>query len=156
MVAEGELTAEAVQGLIRSTVPLLASIGMQVIDVGPRRVRTRMPFSPVIANHIGTAYAGALFSFLEATGGALVLVSFDVSRWIPVIVEGTIRYLRPAPGAVEAACSLTEAERDAVHGMLDDDPKASWMLTAAAAAEDGRVVCEADLVYRFRAVGPMS
>lgn len=152
-MTEGDLTPEAVQGVIRTTVPLLASIGMEVVGVAPRRVRTRMPFSHGIVNHIGTAYAGALFSFLEATGGALVLVSFDVSRWIPVIVEGTIRFLRPAPGAVEADCSLTEAERDAVHGMLEADPKASWTLTAAATAEDGRIVCEADLVYRFRAVG---
>jgi len=138
---------------MHSTVPLLASIGVEAVEVERRRVRTRLPFDPVNGNHIGTVYAGVLYSFLESTGGALVLVSFDVSSWIPIIVEGTIRYLRPVTAAVEIDVSLTEQECDAVHAQLDADPKSRWILHAAAVAEDGRVACEADLVYRFRSIG---
>jgi hypothetical protein len=89
----------------------------------------------------------------SATGGALVLVSFDVSRWIPVIVEGTIRYTRPVTGPITCDLSLTDDERDLVDRALELDPKTSWTLMAAAVDEDGRIVCEADLVYRFRTPG---
>ena len=139
--------------LMQSTVPMLGSMGLEAVVVEPRHVRTRLPFSAVNGNHIGTVYAGVLFSLLEASGGALVLVSLDVSRWIPVIVEGTIRYLRPVSGSVDCDLSLTERDVEAVHAALDADPKYRWTFQASAVAEDGRVACEADFVYRFRPAG---
>jgi hypothetical protein len=48
---------------------------------------------------------------------------------------------------------ISTEERDAVHAALDADPKSRWTLAARAVAADGRVACEADLVYRFRSVG---
>jgi thioesterase domain-containing protein len=134
-------------------VPMLGTMGMEVVEVARARVKTRLPFDAQNGNHIGTVYAGVLFSFLEATGGALLLVSFDVSRWIPVVVEGTIRYTRPVTGAIECDLSLSDDELDLVHRSLEQDSKTSWTLMAAAVAEDGRVACEADLVYRFRTPG---
>lgn len=144
------LTADVVRTVLHSNVQMLGEMGMDVLEVEARHVRTRLPFAPRNGNHIGTVYAGVLFSFLEATGGALVLVSFDVSRWIPVIVEGTIRYARPVTSAIECDLSLGESERDGVHTMLEGDPKASWTLAASAVDEEGRTACAADLVYRFR------
>jgi acyl-coenzyme A thioesterase PaaI-like protein len=142
--------ADEVEKILQTMVPMLGSMGMEVLEAARARVRSRLSFGAQNGNHIGTVYAGVLFSFLEATGGALVLVSFDVSRWIPVIVEGTIRYTRPATGPITCDLSLTDDERDLVHRALELDPKTSWTLMAAAVDEDGRVVCEADLVYRFR------
>lgn len=145
--------AASIQSVLRATVPTLGVIGLEVVHAGPGRVRTRLPFRAENGNHIGTVYAGVLFSFLEASGGALALVSFDVSRYIPVIVEGTIRYIRPVTGAIEADLGLADAERDAVHSELEADAKYRWTLHAKAVAEDGSDACEADLVYRFRAIG---
>ncbi|HJR19817.1 MAG TPA: YiiD C-terminal domain-containing protein [Actinomycetota bacterium] len=139
-----------VENVVRAMVPALAFIGIEVAEVGHGHVRTRLPHAAQNGNHIGTVYAGVLFSFLEATGGALVLVSFDVARYVPVIVEGTIRYARPVTSAIECDLAMTTDEIDAVHHMLEDDRKASWTLVASAHAEDGTLACEADLVYRFR------
>jgi thioesterase domain-containing protein len=142
-----------VETTLRRTVPILGTMGMEVVAAEQGRVRTRLPFVPGNGNHIGTVYAGVLYSFLEATGGALVMVSLDVLRFVPVIVQGSIRYLRPVTGPIECDVSLATAERDAVHASLEADHKYRWMLLAQASAEDGRVACEADLVYRFRIVG---
>lgn len=139
-----------VQNVMRATVPMLASMGIEVTEVARGRVQTRLPLGPQNGNHIGTVYAGVLFSFLESTGGALVLVSFDVARFIPVIVEGSIRYLRPVTSAITCDVALTEDEIDLVHRTLERDATSTWTLTASAIADDGRVACEADLVYRFR------
>ncbi len=145
--------AGTVASVIHRNVPLLEQMGVEVLDVAAGRVRTRLRFEPGNRNHIGTVYAGVLFSFLEASGGALILVSLDVSRYIPVIVEGTVRYLRPVADTITCTLDLSEEERESVHTMLARDSKSRWMLRAAALAEDGRVACEAELIYRFRVVG---
>ncbi|MFY9589029.1 MAG: YiiD C-terminal domain-containing protein [Actinomycetota bacterium] len=144
--------ASSVEQIMRTSVPLMGDIGIEVVEAERRHVRTRLPWNPRNGNHIGTVYAGVLFSFLESTGGAIVLVSFDVTKWIPVVVEATIRYARPVTAAVDCDMRLTEDEVDAVHDALAKDPKYRWTFTATAVAEDGRTACEADLVYRFRAV----
>jgi thioesterase domain-containing protein len=144
--------AASVQNIVRTTVPLLGAMGIEVVEASRGRVRTRLPFRRENGNHIGTVYAGVLFSFLESSGGALVFVSFDIARWIPVIVEGSIRFVRPVTGAVETTLEIGDAERDEVHRALDADPKSSWTLHTFATAEDGRVACEADFVYRFRSI----
>jgi thioesterase domain-containing protein len=158
-MSSGEVAAEdpaafaaSVQNIVRTTVPLLGAMGIEVVEASPGHVRTRLPFRPENGNHIGTVYAGVLFSFLESSGGALVFVSFDIARWIPVIVEGSIRFVRPVAGAVETTLEVGNAERDEVHKALDADPKSSWTLHAVALAEDKRVACEADFVYRFRSI----
>ena len=145
--------ASSVEEIVRTTVPLLGAMGIEVPEAARRHVRTRLPWDPRNGNHIGTVYAGVLFSFLESTGGALVLVSFDVTRWIPVVVEGTIRFARPVSGPVDCDLTLTEADVAAVHAALDEDRRYRWTLTAAAVAEDGVQACEADFVYRFRSIG---
>ena len=153
MDLEESSLAPSVEQILRSTVPMLGTMGMEVLTAEAGRVKTRLPWSAQNGNHIGTVYAGVLFSFLEASGGALVLVSFDVSRWIPVIVEGSIRYLRPVTTAIETDLRLTPDDIDAVHRVLDADPKHRWTLAARATDNEGRLVCEADLVYRFRSTG---
>jgi thioesterase domain-containing protein len=153
LAADPSSLAASLQDVMHASVPVLRVMGAEVLEAEPGRVRTRLPFIPGNGNHIGTVYAGVLFSFLESSGGALVAVGFDVSRWIPVIVEGTIRYLRPVTGAVETELTIGEAERHAVHAALDADPKHRWILRAAAVADDGRVACEADFAYRFRSMG---
>jgi acyl-coenzyme A thioesterase PaaI-like protein len=144
--------AAAITGLVRGTVPVLGAIGMEIVEARPGHIRSRLPFKPENGNHIGTVYAGVLFSFLEASGGALVLVAFDVARYIPVIVEGTIRFARPVTGAVEADLSVTDAEREAVHAALEEDPRHRWTLQATAVAEDGTEACAAEFAYRFKRV----
>lgn len=139
--------------VFRDVVPLLGHMGVEVEVAEPGHCVTRLPHRAENGNHIGTVYAGALFSFLEASGGALVLCSLDVSKWVPVIVEGTIRYLRPVTGSITADLSLPPDEREALASSLESDPKMRWTLTARATAESGETACEADLVYRFKRPG---
>lgn len=150
---DGAALAATLEQIVRSTVPMLDVMGVEVVAAGPGHVRTRLPFKTENGNHVGSVYAGALFSFLESIGGALVFVSLDISRYIPVVVEGTIRYMRMVTGAIECDVRLTEEERDALHAALDADPKYRWTLSSQAVAEDGRIACEADFVYRFRTTG---
>lgn len=144
--------ADVLDNVFRAVVPALGHMGIEVVEAEPGRVVLRLPFRAENGNHIGTVYAGVLYSFLEASGGALILTSLDVSRWVPVIVESTVRFRRPALGAITATLTLTDQERDALASGLAADPKMRWTYTARATDDEGALVCEADLVYRFRAV----
>lgn len=145
--------SDVLEAVFRDVVPILGEMGVQVVSAEPGSAHLRLPYRPEIGNHIGTVYAGVLFSFLETAGGALVLTSLDVSRWVPVIVEATIRYLRPVTGTIDVSLEMDAQAREALAKMLEENPKAKWNLTVKATDEVGGTVCDADLVYRFRSVG---
>ncbi len=145
--------ADVLEAVFRDVVPILGRMGVQVVSAEPGRAHLRLPYAQEVSNHIGTVYAGVLFSFLETTGGALVLCTLDVSRWVPVLVEGHIRYVRPVTDTIDAVVEMSDAERDELTRALADNPKTKWSLSVRATDEIGASVCEADFVYRFRAIG---
>lgn len=145
--------AAALEAGFRHTVPVVGSMGVEVAEANPGRVRLRLPYQAGNGNHLGTVFAGVLYSFLETCGGALVLVSLDIGRWLPVIVESTVRFRRPVTGTLEAEMALGDGERHAIVRALEADPRYRWELRVAATDETGAVACEADHVYRFSAVG---
>lgn len=145
--------ASVLESVFRDLVPAIGRTGIEVVEAEPCHARLRLPHRAENVNHVGTAYAGTLFAFLEASGGALILCSLDISRWVPVIVEATIRYQRAVTGAIECDLRLTETERDELVAGLEADPKMRWTLAARAVDEAGEVACEADLAYRFKRAG---
>ena len=56
------MDASAIQQILIDGIPLARFIGLQVDEVGPGMVRLHMPFTPNMQNHLGTAYAGGIFS----------------------------------------------------------------------------------------------
>jgi acyl-coenzyme A thioesterase PaaI-like protein len=52
-------------------------------------------------NHVGSMYAGALFTLAELPGGVLALTSFDSQRFYPIVKEASLRFLRPAGSDVQ-------------------------------------------------------
>lgn len=143
----------ALETVYRDVVPLIGHIGVEVVDAEPGRVTLRLPWADRNRNHIGTVYAGVLYSFLEVAGGAIIACSLDMRERVPVIVQSDIRYRRRARGAIETTIELSEVDIAALVAELEADPKYRWTLGAAAVDEDGEVVCDADLVYRFLRIG---
>ena len=79
----------SVEAVLRGTVPSLATMGVEVPDAARGRVRTRLPFRAENGNHIGTVYAGVLFSFLESSGGALGPARLDQN--VPALTPAACR-----------------------------------------------------------------
>ncbi|MBN0698329.1 YiiD C-terminal domain-containing protein, partial [Pseudomonas aeruginosa] len=83
--------------------------GLRAEVLEPGYVRLRMPGAGN-ENHIGSMYAGALFTLAEIPGGALFLTSFDSARFYPIVKEMTLRFRRPAKGDIRVEARL-DAER---------------------------------------------
>ncbi|MCA1834387.1 MAG: PaaI family thioesterase [Actinomycetota bacterium] len=145
--------ADILESIFRDVVPVLGHMGIRAVEAVPGRALLRLPYDEEISNHIGTVYAGVLFSFLETTGGAIILTSLDVNRWIPVIVQATIRYMRPVTGTIDAVAELSDEETASLVSLLEENPKSNWTITIRATDSLDNTVCEADLTYRFRSIG---
>ena len=93
-------------------------------------------------NHFGVTYAGSLFSVAEMLGGLLALATFDLegelSGFVPLVKESTIRFRRPALGVVRAAASLSDDEVARVRADALATGKGEFVLEATLTDEHGR------------------
>lgn len=115
----------------------------------PGYVRLRAPLAGN-ENHIGTMYAGALFTLAEVPGGALFVTSFDHQRFYPIVKEVNLRFRRPATGDihVEARLSASEIERIQIEAAANG--KADYALELQLCDAAGEVVAESRALYQLR------
>ncbi|MGL6234371.1 MAG: PaaI family thioesterase [Segniliparus sp.] len=126
--------------------------GLKVVAAQRGRVRCLMPFRGN-ENHIGTMYAGALFTLAELPGGLLYLTSFDTTKFFPIAKEVNIRFRRPAVGDVTVEVELSEESIAAITAETVAQGKADYVLEGELKAEDGTVVAISRGVYQLRAIG---
>lgn len=127
-------------------------IGLQALVMEPRRVNLKLPLAGN-ANHIGSMYAGALFTVAELPGGALFLTTFDVERFYPVLKAMDIRFRRPAFSDVTVAVCLTQEEARRIADEAERRGKAEFILRAEVRDALDRVVAETEGVYQLRKSG---
>lgn len=124
--------------------------GLQVEIMERGHVRCRMPLKGN-ENHIGTMYAGALYTLAEIPGGALFLSSFDTSRYFPIIREHRIRYTGAVNTDALVELRMEDAEIDRIQKQADDKGKAEFTLNATITDTDGNPVAESQGIYQLRA-----
>ncbi len=115
----------------------------------PGFVRLCMPLAGN-QNHIGSMYAGALFTLAEIPGGALFLTSFDTQRFYPIIKEMNLRFRRPATGDIRVEARLTADEIDRLQSEASEVGKAEYVLELALLDESGEVVAQSRGLYQLR------
>ncbi len=81
---------------IEQGIPFAGRTEVEVLKLEPGYVKMMMPLEPNI-NHVGTMYAGALFTLAELPGGAIFLSTFDASQFFPLIKGMEIKFLREDP-----------------------------------------------------------
>ncbi len=115
----------------------------------PGFVRLRVPLLGN-ENHLGSMYAGALFTLAEIPGGALFLTSFDVKRFYPIVKEMHLRFRRPATDdiCVEARLSTTEIQR--LQNQAEANGKAEYWLELELTDPSGEVVALSRGLYQLR------
>jgi thioesterase domain-containing protein len=127
----------------------VANAGLRVLDMRGGYVKCLMPFAGN-GNHIGTMYAGALFTLADITAGALFLASFDSTQYFAIVKQLDLRFIKPANGDITAECSLNEEQVAALSAKAAQWGKADFTLAAALSREDGTVVAESRGVFQMR------
>lgn len=124
--------------------------GLKAEVLEPGYVRLCMPLAGN-QNHIGSMYAGALFTLAEIPGGALFLTSFDSQRFYPVIKEMNLRFRRPAVTDIHVEARLDAEQIDRLQQEAQSRGKADYLLELQLTDASGEVVAESRGLYQLRA-----
>ena len=142
---------EAARKVLETGIKFVANSGMKVLELRRGYVKCMMPFAGN-GNHIGTMYAGALFTVAEMPGGALFLSSFDAGRFYPVVKELDLRFLKPARSDVTIELALDDIQVASLAAEAAQKGKAEFIIEGQIKTADGTVVAESRGVYQIRSV----
>ncbi len=144
----------ALQGakrLLEQGIAFVKNAGLEVEALERGLVRCRMPFKGN-ANHIGTMYAGALFTLAEMPGGALFLTSFDTARFFPVVKALNLKFVKPAKGDVWVTARLNEEEIERIEREAGANGKADFTLNLELTDTSGAVLAISEGLYQLRRI----
>lgn len=145
------LSFEQIKAYIEKPFAFVERIGLKALVLERGRVVLAVPLEGNI-NHIGSMYAGAIFTLAEIPGGALYLTSFDTTRFFPVVKEMTIRFLKPVTTDATVEITLDEAAIARIEAEAADRGKADYILDGEIKDSAGQVVAASHGIYQLRAL----
>ena len=128
---------------------------VKVLAMEPGYVKMLMPLQPNL-NHVGTMYAGALFTLAELPGGAIFLTTFDVSKFYPIIKGMDIKFVKPAATDVTVEVKLDLNEAAKIQETANERGKADYEWECEVKDANGQVVCVSTNRYQLRSTTPRS
>ncbi len=110
------MTLDEFHAALGQTVPIVATMSMECLELDPHRAVIRLPDQQAFHNHVGGPHAGALFTLAESAAGALIFANFaEVTELAtPLVVEATIHYKKLALGSVIATATMTSDPSDII------------------------------------------
>ncbi len=149
-----EVSPAALDGakrLLEQGIAFVRNAGLVVEHLERGEVRCLMPFKGN-GNHIGTMYAGALFTLAEIPGGALFLSSFDTARFYPVVKALNLKFIKPAKGDVRTTARLGDAEIARIEAQASAEGKAEFTLLLELKDSSDVVVALSEGLYQLRRI----
>lgn len=143
---------EAMRAAMSAPFPFVERTGFHVLELRPRFCHARMPLAPNV-NHIGTMYAGALYTLAELPGGVVALATFDPARFYPVVKDMRIRFSALARTDVDVTVTLDEDEAARILAEVEDRGKADYRWDCELVDATGAVVAVTENHYQLRAHG---
>ncbi|MBV8604835.1 MAG: PaaI family thioesterase [Pelomonas sp.] len=143
---------EPLRAVVEKSIPFVAHSGVVVEVLARGHARMRMPLEPN-RNHVGSMYAGALFTLAELSGGAIFLSSFDRQRFYPVVRDMSIRFRRPATSDIWVEVRVDEEVVRKVQAEAEAAGKADYEWECELKGADGTVVAITKNSYQLRKVG---
>lgn len=138
---------------MHTDIPILAAIGVRVLEARPGFVEVELPFEPNL-NHFGAAYAGSLYTAAEVLGGQILRTSLDLDAelagFVPVLKSSEIRYQRPARGRSRARATMSAEEVQRLRREVLAHGKVEYILESEIVADDDTVVATMSGVYQLR------
>ena len=135
--------------MLEGIIKIVDTMGIRIVEMWDRHVKILLPLEPNI-NHIGTMYAGSLFTAGEFIGGPLFIASFDYTRFYPIVKTINIQFRRPAATDVTVEATLSAEEVDAIQREADAQGKADWKMGLEIKDQAGEVCCLLQGVWQMR------
>jgi len=136
-------------GYLEKAIGIIVKMGIKIVDFRTRYVKVLLPLKPNV-NHIGTIYAGSLFSLADFAGGVLFFASFDHARYFPILKEVTIRYIRPATSSVTVELEFAPEQVGQILKTAEEQGKAEWIMDMELKDEAGQICCLVHGIFQMR------
>lgn len=138
-----------IRGLSTRAIPFVRRSGVRILDLQPGTVVCEMPLKGNV-NHIGTMYAGALFTLAEFPGGPLMLATFGLTRFIPIVTSLDMQFVKAAKGDVRIELNLPVEDAARIESETLAQGKAEFTLDGELTNAAGEVVARSHARYQMR------
>lgn len=131
-------------------VPFNQLLGIRVEAVLSDSVEVVLPECPNLLNHVGTLHATAQFGLAEAASGSMIVSAFaDLLQtdFVPLAVEATVKYRRPAIGTLKATVSLPQEQQSAIRTRLVQSGRARIPLSVRVLTSQNIAVMELEITW---------
>jgi hypothetical protein len=136
-------------GMLESIVKIVSAMEIRIVEMWDRHAKVLLPLKPNV-NHIGTIYAGSLFTAGEFIGGPIFIASFDYTRFYPIVKAIDIQFKRPAVTDVTVEANLSPDEVNAIQKEADEKGKADWKMNLEIKDQAGVVCCFVQGTWQMR------
>jgi len=144
---------DTIKMLVEEKIDFVKRCGLRLISAEDGYVTCLMP-EKGNTNHIGSMYAGALFTLAEIPGGALWLANFDTSKCYPVLKSFQIDYLTPAIGDISVTIGLSQEEITRFQQLAAEHGKVEFTLTGELKNDKDQLVAKSTGTYQLIAYRP--
>ena len=151
MTADANQVVEMMNGALESTIPIAHKMGVKVVEARPGFAATSVP-AEGNGNHFGVIYAGVLFTVAEVLGGIIPLITFDRSKYFPLVKNLDIQFVVMAKSDVRAEATLDDETIARVEAEAAERGKADFTLEAVVTDADGQTVATTRGLYQLRAL----
>jgi thioesterase domain-containing protein len=150
MTADANQLVDMMNGALESTIPIAHKMGVTVVEARPGFAATSVP-AQGNGNHFGVIYAGVLFTVAEVLGGIIPLITFDRSKYFPLVKNLDIQFVAMAKSDVRAEATLDDQTIARVEAEAAERGKADFTLEAVVTDADGQTVATTRGLYQLRA-----
>jgi len=139
---------KAINTLIGQAIPFASRNRFSVTQLGNGSVTANIPLKGN-KNHIGTMYAGALFTVAELPGGILSIFNFS-AEYYPILKELKMTYLKVAKTDVIVEFSLSSEEIKRIEQEASQKGKSDFTLHGELKDTQGNIVAKSEAHYQVR------
>ncbi|CAM3660653.1 PaaI family thioesterase [Parendozoicomonas haliclonae] len=146
------MLTEMLKPFAEEKIAFVKRTGLQLVHAESGYVKCLMP-EQGNENHIGTMYAGAMFTLAEIPGGIMCLSSFEQGRFFPLLKNMSVKFVKLAKGDITFETRLSAEEIAKVSEEAAREGKADFFLKGELLDGDGEVVAVSEGHYQIRAIG---
>ncbi|MCP4627460.1 MAG: PaaI family thioesterase [bacterium] len=130
--------------------PLVKALDIRVEEGRPGYVKVSMVRSPVVVNHFGAFHAGALYTFAETVGGAVITATFNLEKNTLINKRGEIKYRKTVTQKAVSEASFALEDMERIMAEVEEKGKTEFEYPVIVKNEDGEVACEVTFDFYVR------
>ena len=139
--------AEELETTLYKMLPLVKALNFHVEEARRGYVKASMSQSPIVVNHFGVFHAGALYTFAETVGGAVVKASLNLTDVTLINKRGEIKYRKVVTEKAVSEAYFAREDVERIEAEVEEKGKTEFPYSVVVMNQDGEVACE--VVFDF-------